>query len=503
MAIKSITQRWIVNTLSVILIAIIFIAVAFSFAIKNFYYSGVRQSVESRANVVSGILLRVSDDNTVNFNTELRNIVENSDEKDKFEITAIDHNGKVALSSSGFSYTKQDDMPDYRDAMKSSNGKGYYVGRNTAGEKIMAVTVMISNITAEYSAVRFVVSMEAIDRLLMVYMGVFGIVALVILSFVVISGLYFVKSIVIPVRDVGAAARKFATGDMSTRIIKKSDDELGELCDIINYMADEISNSEEVKNEFISSVSHELRTPLTAIKGWSETLMALENSDQDRATMEKGLRVIDTETERLSAMVEELLDFSRIQNGKLTLVKTPIDILAELGEAVLMYTERARRDQIALVYHEPEMVSPIFGDKNRLRQVFINVIDNALKYSDAGGTVTIDVKEVEGFVNIVVEDTGCGISREDLPKIKTKFYKANLTRRGSGIGLAVANEIVMLHDGEILVDSELDVGTVVTIRLPVNLKKGETRKTEISTTMEFTIAEERNTNEPDVERTEQ
>lgn len=495
MAIKSITQRWIVNTLSVILIAILFIAVAFSYAMKNFYYTGVRQSIDSRANVVSGILLRISDDNTVNFNTELRNIVENSEEKDKFEITAIDHTGKIALSSSGFSYTKQDEMPDYKEALKSSNGKGFYVGKNSAGEKIMAVTVMISNITAEYSAVRYVVSMEAIDRLLLVYMGVFGAVALVILAFVIISGLYFVKSIVIPVRDVGAAARKFATGDMSTRIIKKSDDELGELCDIINYMADEISTSEEVKNEFISSVSHELRTPLTAIKGWSETLMSLDNSEADQETMSKGLRVIDTETERLSMMVEELLDFSRIQNGKLTLVKTPMDILAELGEAVLIYTERARRDQIKLIYNEPEMVSPIFGDKNRLRQVFINVIDNALKYSDAGDSVTIDVKESDGFLHIIVADTGCGISPEDLPKIKTKFYKANLTRRGSGIGLAVANEIVMLHDGEIIIDSELNVGTTVVVRIPVNLKKGETRKTEISTTMEFTIAEERNANE--------
>lgn len=494
MAIKSITQRWIVNTLSVIILVIVCAAVAFSYAMKNFYYSGVRQAIDSRANVVSGILIRIVDDNTVTFNAELRNIVENSEEKDKMEITAIDHNGKIVLSSSGFSYTQQDEMPDYEEAVKSSNGKGYYVGHNSMGEKIMAVSVMISSNTAEYSAVRYVVSLESIDRLLLVYLFIFIGVAIVIIGMVMLSGFYFIKSIVIPVREVGAAARKFATGDMSTRIIKKSDDELGELCDLINYMADEISNSEEVKNEFISSVSHELRTPLTAIKGWSETLMTLEDSDENRQMLKKGMRVIDNETERLSSMVEELLDFSRMQNGKLTLVKTNIDILAELGEAVLIYAERARRDSIELAYNEPEMVSPVFGDKNRLRQVFINIIDNALKYCDSGDHVTIDVVEEGGFVNIVVADTGCGISKEDLPKIKTKFYKANLTRRGSGIGLAVANEIVLLHDGEILIESELEAGTTVTIRLPVNLKKGET-KTEISTTMEFSIPEERKIND--------
>ncbi len=495
MAIKSITQRWVVNTLSVITIAIIFSAIAFSAAMRNFYYTGVRQVIDARANTVSGILIRIIDDNTVNFNAELRNIVENSEEKNKMEITAIDHSGRIVLSSSGFSYSQQDVMPDYEEATKSSNGRGYYVGKNAAGEKIMAVTSMISSTTAKYSAVRYVVSMENIDRLLVVYMLIFLAVALVVLAFVMISGFYFIKSIVIPVREVGAAARKFATGDMSTRIIKKSDDELGELCDIINYMADEISASEEMKNEFISSVSHELRTPLTAIKGWSETLMTLDDTEDDRKMMKKGMRVIGSETERLSGMVEELLDFSRMQNGKLTLVKTNMDVLAELGEAVLIYAERARRDNIALTYNEPEMVSPIFGDKNRLRQVFINIIDNALKYCDSGDSVTIGVTEEAGWISIVVADTGCGISKEDLPKIKTKFYKANLTRRGSGIGLAVANEIVLLHDGEIHIESELDVGTTVTIRLPVNLKKGETRKTEISTTMEFTLPEERKTDE--------
>ncbi|WMJ22448.1 HAMP domain-containing sensor histidine kinase [Paludicola sp. MB14-C6] len=485
MAIKSITQRWIVNSLSVILVAIIFIAIAFSFAMKNFYYAGVKQSIEFRSTQVRKALNNMRNDDVVNFNATVRDFVENSEDKNIMEITAIDYDGRVAVSSSGFSYNQKEKMPDYEDAKVSSTRTGYRVLKTAGGERVTAVTIMIPYTNSEYSAIRYVVSMEQVDKILFLYMLVFLAVAIIILTFVMISGFYFIKSIVIPVRDVGSAARRFATGDMSARIIKKSDDELGELCDIINYMADEISASEEMKNEFISSVSHELRTPLTAIKGWSETLMTLEGDD--KITMQKGMRVITSETERLSIMVEELLDFSRIQNGRLTLVKTTIDILAELGEAVMIYTERARRDKIELIYNEPEMVSFVFGDKNRLRQVFINVIDNALKYSDAGDTVTIDVIENSGVLHIIVADTGCGISSVDLPKVKTKFYKANLTRRGSGIGLAVANEIVMMHDGEIDIQSELNVGTTVIIKLPVNLKKGEQRKTEISTTMEFNL----------------
>ena len=230
-------------------------------------------------------------------------------------------------------------------------------------------------------------------------------------------------------------------------------------------MANELSNADKMKNDFISSVSHELRTPLTAIKGWGETLMSCTPGDAD--TIAKGMRGIIGETERLSSMVEELLDFSRMQSGRLTLVMSKLDILAEIGEAYIMFTERAKREGIEIEYHEPEMLSPVFGDKNRLRQVFINIIDNALKYSNEGDKVRIESFEQDEFIYIVVSDTGCGISPQDLPNVKNKFFKGNLSRRGSGIGLAVADEIMTLHGGALLIQSELGAGTTVTIKIPV------------------------------------
>ena len=289
-----------------------------------------------------------------------------------------------------------------------------------------------------------------------------------------ISGLFFVKSIVRPVRAASKTARRIASGDFKTRIERVSNDELGELCQSINFMADELENTEKMKNEFISSVSHELRTPLTAIKGWAETLLDTDN--YDAATLKKGMRVISAETERLSGMVEELLDFSRIQNGRFSLVFQKMDLLAELGEAVLMYTEKARREDIQIIYNEPEMLPIIYGDKNRLRQVFINVIDNAIKYSDPGDTVKIDAFRQGDNIVITVADTGCGISPEDLPKIKTKFFKANQTRRGSGIGLAVASEIIQMHNGAIDIESTLNVGTTVLIHLPIQRQEGNTER---------------------------
>ena len=227
--------------------------------------------------------------------------------------------------------------------------------------------------------------------------------------------------------------------------------------------AQELSNTEQMKNEFISSVSHELRTPLTAIRGWTETVTSMY---EDKETFKKGMRVITSETERLSQMVEELLDFSRIQDNRLTLIMDTIDILAELGETVLIYQERAKALGITLNYYEPKMLPFVYGDKNRLRQVFINIVDNAIKYSNKGDTVSVEAYEEDNEVCISISDTGMGISKEDLPKVKTKFFKANHTRRGSGIGLAVADEIIQRHGGTLEINSEQGVGTTVMITLP-------------------------------------
>lgn len=189
--------------------------------------------------------------------------------------------------------------------------------------------------------------------------------------------------------------------------------------------------------------------------------------DADQETIQRGVHVIVNETERLSEMVEELLDFSRMQSGKFSLQCAKMDVLAELGDAVLIYTEKAKRENIRVIYQEPEMLPFVYGDKNRIRQVFINVIDNAIKYSNSGSTITVSAEEVGNMIQVTITDNGVGISEADLPRVKTKFFKANHTRRGSGIGLAVADEIITMHGGRLDITSELGVGTNVTITLPI------------------------------------
>ncbi|MBQ3936114.1 MAG: HAMP domain-containing histidine kinase, partial [Ruminococcus sp.] len=428
-------MHWLRNSFGVIAAILLLIEVLMVIVVRNYYYNTAKEYLSSKMNIVSAAVQTNPEAGKASINSRIRTYVEGYEDKERIELMAINNDGEVEVTSSGFSPSSNDAMADYEEAKASKQGIATQIYELSTGEKVVAVTAVINARDSQYSALRMLSSMKKIDNQILIISITTLVVSAAIMLLIFFSGMYFIRSIVYPIRSIGDMTKQFAKGDFSERIKKESDDELGELCDSINYMADELSNTEQMKNEFISSVSHELRTPLTAIKGWTETVTSMY---EDKETFKKGMRVITSETERLSQMVEELLDFSRIQDNRLTLIMDTIDILAELGETVLIYQERARALGIKLDYYEPEMLSFVYGDKNRLRQVFINIVDNAIKYSDKGDTVSVEAYEEHGEICISISDTGMGISAEDLPKVKTKFFKANHTRRGSGIGLAVA-----------------------------------------------------------------
>lgn len=467
----TITRRWLINNLGVISVLLFAMVILGTIFVRSYYYSTARQYLTSRMNMISGILQRSYNDPAVSFSAEVRSVVENWTEKDRLELMVLGEGGKAGITSSGFAPTDiLNGMSDYTSAVQNG-ANGFYTGKTAGGENVMAVCLVLPDNDLGYTAIRLVSSLERIDRRVSAAALLLLAICFSILILMFLSGLYFVKSIVIPVRQIGSTARRYAIGDFSVRIRKKNDDEIGELCDIVNHMASELALSEQMKNDFISSVSHELRTPLTAIKGWAETVGSMPD---DSETITKGMRIIAGETERLSRMVEDLLDFSRMQNGKFSLNKNTMDILAELGDAVLIYAEKAAREGIKIIYDEPDMLPFVHGDRNRMRQVFVNIIDNAIKYSEKGGIVSVQATMADAeHIQVDISDTGCGISQQDLPKVKAKFYKANQTKRGSGIGLAVADEIVTLHGGKLEIFSEQGKGTTVTIIIPC---KTEDRK---------------------------
>jgi signal transduction histidine kinase len=468
--VKGITKRWLRNTMAVICAVLGFLWIFFALAMHSYYYSNIGNYMKSTAKLYNVSFVNLLNSSKKDFNTAAQSLTDNFIDKDKMEVVILNSNGSVVNEPSEFAPVQYGVPQDFILANSSDSGIGQWSGINKAtGEKIMAVTIIIRDQHGgKLGAVRYVTSLAKADAQIALFVFISGILALIIIAIVILSGLYFINSIVIPVREVGATARRIASGDFYARIAKKNDDEIGELCDTINYMANELSATEQMKNDFISSVSHELRTPLTAIRGWGETILSTGPADRD--TFEKGMGVIIDETGRLSTMVEELLDFSRMQNGKFKLVMDKIDVLAELGEAVLMFSDRAHREGLTFIYNEPESLPPVMGDRNRLRQVFVNILDNAFKYSDKGGIVAVSTVDNRTHIKILISDTGCGIPKADLKRVKVKFYKGNSTRHGSGIGLAVADEIICLHGGTLDIASDVGKGTTVTITLPTVLK---------------------------------
>ncbi len=464
--VKGITNRWLVKNLGISALFLVVLIFLLSFAFRSYHYNGIKELISEHGDEAAAAFSNLTEDEWDSIDSVLREYVENFEDKERMELMLVDESGSVILTSTGFEPDASQEMPDYTSALSSNTSDALWTGTLNSGEKVMAFTRVVYTASGEYiAAFRYVVSLTAADNKIIIAIVIFTGVAMAILAVFFATGMYFISTIVRPVRELSATARRIAQGDYETRVTKMYDDEIGDLADSINHMAEEIKASDRMKNDFISSVSHELRTPLTAIKGWAETMAV--GGEPDPVTMNKGLTVIVGETERLTGIVEELLDFSKLQNGRMVLVMDKTDILAELDEAIYMLRERAVTEKKHLLYDEPDHISPVLGDKNRLRQVFINIIDNALKYTPTDGVIGIQVTEDDENVKIVISDTGCGIPEEDLPRIRDKFYKANKTVRGSGIGLAVADEIITLHKGTLSITSVVSVGTTVTISLPV------------------------------------
>lgn len=464
--VKGITKRWVLNTLCTIVAIVVFAVVCLSYVVATYYYSSVEQTLSGRIVELQNILSDFNADTDPGFSATARDYVENFTEKENMEIIVIRRSGNIMITSTGFTPEDNEPMPDYEAAKEASSGYAKWTGKLSSGEKVTAVTKIIKNSSGNtVCAIRYVSSLSAVNRLVFSAVAIFTAVGLLIISLVIFSGAYFIRSIVRPVRVISDTAKKIAQGDFNAQIDKMYDDEIGDLCDSINDMARELGASERLKNDFISSVSHELRTPLTAIKGWAETMQSCGAPDQE--TFDKGMDIIVKESTRLTGIVEELLDFSRMQNESMVLRLEKLDILAELEEVLYMLRDRAMNEQKHLLYDQPDIMPAVMADRNKLKQVFLNIIDNALKYTPSEGVVGIQVICENEIIKIVVTDTGCGIAPDDLPRVKDKFFKANQSVRGSGIGLAIADEIVAKHGGTLDIESGIGVGTTVTIALPI------------------------------------
>jgi signal transduction histidine kinase len=460
--VKSIRSKLAGSYLLVILITVIIVEGFLIAATKKYYY----KSLES--NLSNQLKLSTSFYNTYLSSASVKeNVANNVDvfyENITAQVQIIDLNGFVIMDSLGAIPIGKLKSKDFTEALDGEIGS--IIDRQEyESEDVMTVAYTLIYNGKTNGVLRFITSLKKIDEDIYELSRFFLITG----GFVIIlSGIvsFFISNIITsPIKKIMTGAEEMASGNFTEKIKINSDDELGQLAKTLNYMSDEILKNERLKDEFIASVSHELRTPLTSIKGWSIILNSSKLEDEEE--IKEGLEIIEQESDRLTFLVEDLLDFSKLSSGKVSIKKDLVDLKDILLNIKRQTMPRELKENIKLTLVLDEDLPKIFIDKNRLKQVLINILDNSFKFTPSGGNINVRAYLENQNIVLVITDTGCGIPREELPRVKEKFYKGMNANSKNGIGLSICDEIIKLHGGKLEISSELSKGTEVCIIIPL------------------------------------
>ena len=438
----------------------------FMFYLQNYYYNSAKQSLISQATYTMDTYDGIAMEST-SFENKVYNIFEKGqvNSNTNFTVEFIDKNKNVILDKYGI---RTNEKYEYEDINKALRGKGltpYTYKIAQTNEHVMSISVPLKVNNQIEGVVRYTLSLRHIDNTIMKITFFFIIAGVIILIIAFLLSLKFAESLIRPLKNLKQFANELAQGNYNIKLKKEElhDDEIGDLVRTFEHMAVEIDKSRKLKEEFISSVSHELRTPLTSIKGWSETL-GYEGIGKEE--LDLGLGIIQDETERMISLVEDLLDFSRLSSDRIRLQIDMVDVTKLAKGVVAQLAVKANEKNITLLTEfKTENIVDIQGDKNRLRQVLINLVQNAIKFTSEGGYIVVVVSQGEDLTTFTVTDNGVGIKKENLTKVLDKFFQEDYNKSGSGLGLAISNEIVKLHGGKMIIESEKGVGTTITFTL--------------------------------------
>ena len=466
--VRGLRMRWIRSGILLTVGIVVLFTVIFALGVHSYYYNAVRMGLTAKAESASSFFTVYMSRAYGEYYQSAYRYTESFEDKDVIALQFVNSRGVVEVTSYGFSAGTTPGTPDVETALTEKT-IGFWTGRRAGtGEKLMAVTApLLTGDGSVIGAMRYVTSLRLVDRLIVKMTAAAAGIGLLIVLAVVLTNLYFIRTVTEPLVELTALSRRIADGSYGIQAQKKHDDEIGDLTDAINEMSAKIGETEKMQTEFISRVSHELRTPLTAITGWSETLAYDESISEDS---QRGIAIIAKESARLTKMVEELLEFTRIQDGRFNLNLEPLDVAGELEDAILTYGRLLAQEGVTVDYTPPAKAVPlILGDPERLKQVFLNIMDNAAKYGRSGGRIVVTIGATNAWVVIRFRDYGPGIPENELPFVKKKFYKGSGKERGSGIGLSVCDEIIARHKGRLELENARDdrTGLIATVMLPV------------------------------------
>ncbi len=283
---------------------------------------------------------------------------------------------------------------------------------------------------------------------------IYGLAMLFVLIVAVLAIYLFTYRWVRPLREMAAATRRFGEGDFSCQISVRGKDELAELADSLNHMALSLSSLEGMRRSFVANISHELKTPMTTIAGFIDGILdGTIPADQQK----KYLVLVSGEIKRLSRLVRTMLDLSRIDTGELHIRPMTFDLADAACQILLSFEQRIDQKNISITGLEDCAPTPVVADPDLIGQVMYNLIDNAVKFTNEGGTIDMHIGRSDGRVCYTIRNTGAGIPAEEMPHVFERFYKSDksrsLDRTGVGLGLYIVKNVINIHKGEIIVRS--------------------------------------------------
>ena len=449
--------------MTIITVTVLLVIGILSFVTYNYYYVTATDVLKRHANA-SAVLFANSGlaYDYMDSDETIHDVLDSYAYEDA-EIEVLDEKGTPRYSSTGFISKRKLTKDEVTELQAGETITKRYDDTST-NEHLLEVTEPVVSFGQTTGALRYTTSLNRIDQRVMEICLAILLLGVVIWGLSYIYSSRLVSSIVRPIQEVIGASDQIAKQHYDVKVNEEYTLELGELARTINYMGQQIKQQETLKDEFISGISHELRTPLTSIKGWSETLLAEKERLPEEASL--GMSIIHSETERLISLVEQLLDFSKLETSRLVLYRQEVN-LTEIIEAVTaQLRQKFEEKQVTIVRKLPAQVIGLY-DENRLKQVFLNLLDNAIRFSPAGGEITIRLVRSERVLFLSFSDEGPGIPKEHLRHVTEKFYQVQKGKGGTGLGLSICRELVEAHEGKLFIDNQPEGGAIATILLPV------------------------------------
>ncbi|MGD0337775.1 MAG: ATP-binding protein [Bacteroidota bacterium] len=458
------------------------VGVITSLEIESYFKNRLADDLSTRADVILFSLQQDTTLSVIQFDRQLRNLAQTS----KLRITLIDSQGRV-IEDSDVPLERLSSVENHlqRVEIQQAMKKGIGVDTRhsaTVGKDFIYVAKLIKSESKSGGVIRGVqfirlsLHLEELEAANAAIRYKILIAAIVVFILVLIASRLVSRQISKPMIDIATSAREIQSGNLDKHIPVETNDEIGQVAQAVNELVEKLKTDivqlrklEQIRSEFLGNVSHELRTPIFSVQGFLETLLngAIDDPKVNRDFIKKAYLQAD----RLNTLLNDLINISQIESGEMKMSFRYFDLGGFLEQLVSEITPEANKKKITLSLKKPATSIETFGDKERLKQALINLIDNAIKYTQPEGTITVSYERTDTKAKIAVSDTGVGIGQEHLSRIFERFYRVDKERSreagGTGLGLAIVKHIIEAHGSKIEVQSQVGVGSTFSFDLKV------------------------------------